>query len=207
MKITKYEQSCFLIEEGDTRILIDPGMLSTNRPVEEYGKLDVVIYTHLHPDHFDPNIFEKLAENNVPAYLNQTHYEANANRGNIVNDQDEFSIGHIKIRAIELPHCLMFDGTEGPQNTGYLFNDKFFDPGDGKELAGVTVEILALPIAGPDISMRDSFSFANQVGAKIAIPIHYETLGAKPDVFKSFTERFNQPYEVKVLNIGESIEF
>jgi len=106
--------------------------------------------------------------------------------------------------AIELPHCLMWDGSAGPQNTGYLINERFFHPGDGKELAGLSVEILACPITGPDVSLKDAFSFIKQLSAKKAIPIHYDFIGTKPEVFAGLADTTG--YDVHVLHIGEKLE-
>jgi L-ascorbate metabolism protein UlaG (beta-lactamase superfamily) len=97
-------------------------------------------------------------------------------------------------------------GLSGPQNTGYLFNKKFFDPGDGVELKGLRVDNLALPIIGPDISMKDAFEFAVKLHSKLTIPVHYDKLGANPEVYADFTKRLSLPFEMKVLNHNESVE-
>lgn len=206
MKITKFEQSCLLVGVGDVRILIDPGNLSTNRPVSEYGKLDCVLYTHLHADHFDQKTFDEFIGAGVPTYLNQALFDTNGGKGNIVADQDVFITGSVEVKAIELAHCLMPDGSEGPQNTGYLINNQLFHPGDGVDIDGLSADILALPITGPDVSMKDAFAFAKKLGAKTAIPIHYDTLGANADIYKTFAERFNMPFVLEILSVGDSLE-
>lgn len=68
------------------------------------------------------------------------------------------------------------------------------------------VPIIALPITGPDISMKDAFAFAQQVGAKIAVPIHYDKIGAYPHIYKAFAERFPFSFSIKVLEAGESLD-
>ena len=55
MKITRYYQSCLLVEEGSARILIDPSGAEAER-FDSFGKLDAVLYTHEHSDHFDPDL-------------------------------------------------------------------------------------------------------------------------------------------------------
>jgi L-ascorbate metabolism protein UlaG (beta-lactamase superfamily) len=126
--------------------------------------------------------------------------------GTVVENNQTFEVAGFKITAYELPHCLMADGSEGPQNTGYLVDDVFFDPGDGKELAGLQAESMALPISGPDISMFDAFSFAKQVGAKVAIPVHYTNFGADTATYKQFSEWIKAPFEIRPLADGESTE-
>ena len=77
---------------------------------------------------------------------------------------------------------------------------------NGKELDGLQVDNLAVPITGPDVSMRDAFDFAKQVSAKKIIPIHYDVMGAKPDFFIMLSTRFKMPFEIHALNHGESLE-
>jgi len=85
-------------------------------------------------------------------------------------------------------------------------NQKLFHPGDGTKLADLQVDNLAVPITGPDVSMRDAFDFAKQVSAKKIIPIHYDVMGAKPDFFIMLSTRFKMPFEIHALNHGESLE-
>lgn len=204
MKITRFVQSCLLIEDGGSRIVIDP---SGEEAGNDFGKLDAVLYTHEHGDHFDADLTKKFMGQGIPVYANASTTKQINGKPNIVKDGQEFEIGSFKIKVIELPHCLMPNGSEGPQNTGYLINEKLFDPGDGKELAGLQVDNLAVPITGPDVSMKDAFMFLKQVGAKIGIPVHYDKLGANPEVYKTFAGYFPElTFTLRPLAIGESFE-
>lgn len=205
MKVTRYFQSCLLVEDGGTRILIDPSGHEKDR-VGEFGHLDAVLYTHEHGDHFNSELAKIFVEQGIaPVYANASTAKLIEASKTEVSDGQEFEINGLKIKAIELPHCLMPDGSQGPQNTGYLINEKLFDPGDGLELEGLKAEILALPITGPDISMKDSFAFAKQLAAKNVIPIHYDVIGANPEVYSSFAQRFDAfGFKFRVLQVGES---
>jgi L-ascorbate metabolism protein UlaG (beta-lactamase superfamily) len=204
MKVTRYFQSCLLIEDGDTRILIDPSGQEASR-VGEFGKLDAVLYTHEHSDHFDPELAKKFVEEAVaPVYANASTAKLIEASKTVVENNQEFKVGGMAIKAIELPHCLFPDGSEGPQNTGYLINAKFFDPGDGKELDGLSVDALALPINGPDISLKDAYDFAMQVQAKQVVPVHYDYLGGNPDFIDMFLSK--KGVKTHALKVGESTE-
>lgn len=205
MKVTKYFQSCLLIEEGGARILIDPSGAEKER-VAEFRKLDAVLYTHEHGDHFDPDLAETFISSGVPVYANVSTSKQIKSDVNFVNDGLEFKVGDVSINAIELPHCLMPNGQPGPQNTGYLINGKLFHPGDGKDLAGLQVDNVALPITGPDISFYDAANFVKQLGAKNAIAIHYHTMGANTDTYQYFMKLFQLPFDLKVLEVGGQIE-
>lgn len=201
MKIIRYFQSCLLIEDGGTRILLDPS--GQEDGIDKFGKIDAVIFTHEHIDHFDADIAQQLADAGAQIYANAATAKQMKSQPNIVADSQEFTAGSLKVKAVEIPHCLMVDGSTSVQNTGYLINGRFFTPGDGVVGAeGVQAEILAVPITGPDISLKDAFSFIKQIAAKHVIPIHYDFIGTKPD----FLARSAKDFELKVLNGGESVE-
>jgi L-ascorbate metabolism protein UlaG (beta-lactamase superfamily) len=181
MKVTRYFQSCLLIEEGGVRILIDPS--GQDSDTEKFGKLDAVLYTHEHSDHFDKDMAREFLTGGVAVYANGSTAKHFNTPPTIAVDGQEFDIKGVKVKIIELPHCLMSDGREGPQNSGFLVNQKLFHPGDGIALDGLQVDNLAVPITGPDISFKDARDFAIQLKAKTVIPIHYDYIGTKPEVF------------------------
>jgi L-ascorbate metabolism protein UlaG (beta-lactamase superfamily) len=211
MKVTRYFQSCLLIEEGNARVLIDPSGQEKDR-LGDFGKLDAVIYTHEHSDHFDASMAKDFVEQGVaPVYANASTAKLIKASKTEVKNGKEYDINGLKVKAIDLPHCLMVDGSEGPQNTGYLINSRLFHSVDGVNLSGLSVEILAAPITGPDVSFKDAFTFGKQVSAKTFIPIHYDYLGAKPDVFAAFASGGGAkptyaPFSVKVVGNSETVE-
>lgn len=206
MKITRYPQSCLLLEHEGRRLVIDPGMpfMQAHQP-DELGPVEAVLITHEHFDHMDNEAVDFLLEKGATVVANASAAKVLGEREvRIVDDGEQFELAGFTLTARELPHCLMPDGSPGPQNTGYLVNGVLFHPGDGKELSDLTVDTLALPIQGPDISFHDSVNFAKQVSAKLVIPIHFDLMGANPQVFKHFVE--DMPFEVRVLGDGESLE-
>lgn len=204
MKATRYFQSCLLIEDKGARILIDPSGQEKDR-LSEFGKLDAVFYTHEHGDHFDAGMAQDFVEQGVaPVYANASTAKLIEASKTEVKDGQEYDINGLKVKAIELPHCLMVDGSTSVQNTGYLVDGKLFHPGDGAELEGLSVDTLAVPISGPDISLKDAYAFTVQVKAKQVIPIHYDFLGGNPDYLGSSLNK--KGVKVHGLTIGDSIE-
>jgi L-ascorbate metabolism protein UlaG (beta-lactamase superfamily) len=204
MKVTRYFQSCLLIENNGVRILIDPSGQEKER-LGDFGKLDAVFYTHEHGDHFDADMARDFVEQGIaPVYANASTAKLIEASKTVIEDGQEYDVKGLKIKAVELPHCLMVDGSQGPQNTGLLINGEFFHPGDGKELSGLKADTLAVPINGPDISLKDAYDFAVQVSARQVIPIHYDYLGGNPDFLGSSLSKKG----IKVLSssIGEPID-
>lgn len=202
MKVTRYFQSCLLIEDNGVRILIDP--CGQDKDVEKFGELNAVFYTHEHMDHFDADTAKQFAAAGTALYANASTAKQIDGRKTEVSDGQELEIKGLKVKAMELPHCLMVDGSTSVQNTGYLINGRLFHPGDGKELAGLKAEILAVPLNGPDISAHDAFVFGKQSGANQLIPIHYDFMGGNPDFFASTAEQHGM--KTHCLKQGQSVE-
>ena len=207
MKITKYPQSCLLLEKSNKRILIDPGnFVAEKYKAKDFLPLDGALITHRHADHADPDFIAELASAGVTIIANRDTTELLGETvSEIIDDGGELELGSFKVRAHELAHCLMPDGSEGPQNTGYVVDEIFFHSGDGVQTVGIEVEVSAIPITGPDISMKDVFAFANQIEVSKIIPVHYDKLGAKPEEYSAMAKRFKEPFEFIILRDGESI--
>jgi len=209
MKVTKYPQSCLIIEQDGKRIGIDPGSFVAEKyNAEDLLPLDAILVTHEHPDHANPELIKALAQNGkVPVIANQSTKNL---LGDVVTqvvvDSEEFEVAGIKIVARELPHCLLPDGSAGPQNTGYVIDGAFFDPGDGISLEGLHVGAAAVPIAGPDISSKDVFDFVKQLGCRTVIPVHYNYFLENPRLIAQLAPSVVPGVKIVVLDDGQSTE-
>lgn len=209
MKITKYPQSCLLIEHKGKRILIDPGSFVAEKySAADLGPVDVVLLTHEHADHVNPNLIkEVIGDSSAEIIANQsTSSLLDGFNVHIVKDGEAFTAAGIKISAHELPHVPMIDGSAGPQNTGYLIDGNFFHPGDGVKISNVQAQSAGIPIAGPDLSYRDAFDFIKQLGCKTAIPIHYDYFLGDPAQFAQLGSSILPETKIIVLDNGQSAE-
>jgi L-ascorbate metabolism protein UlaG (beta-lactamase superfamily) len=207
MKVTKFPQSCILIEKDNQNIVIDPGVhFLQHHNIEDLKEVKAVLYTHQHPDHYDPKVADAMKAQGVPLYANEDTASLIGEGCTVVKDNQKFSVAGFDVTARELPHCLLPNNGPGPQNTGYVIDGAFFHPGDGYELAGLQVDNMALPITGPDISMLDAMNFADQLQAKVVIPIHYTAIPADPDVFAQFAGYGGRTFDIRVLANGESTD-
>ncbi len=202
MKLTKYPQSCLVLEKDGARIVIDPGNRAMNAyALDDFGDLQAVLYTHRHPDHFDERQIDELLERGVQLYANADVCDLiGSENATQLADGQTVDIAGFQITPRDLPHVPLVDGSPGPPNTGYIIDGFLFHPGDGIELRGLRVDALAVPIAGPSISFRDAYRFLESVGAKTALPIHYDTFIADPTRFADFCDIA----EVVILDHGES---
>ena len=209
MKVTKYPQSCLIIEQEGKRIVIDPGALVSGKfSARELLPLDAILITHEHEDHADPELIRELVgDSDTPVVANQSTRNLLGDLvTQVVTDNEEFEVAGMKVVARELPHCLMVDGSAGPQNTGYVVDDVFFHAGDGIKLDNLQVQSAAIPIAGPDISARDVFNFIKQLHCLTVVPIHYDYFLENPNLLAGIGESTLQDVKFVVLDDGQSAE-
>lgn len=211
MKIKKYPQSHLVITGSSTKIIIDPGSITfaAGFKPEEFQGADAYLITHQHQDHMDPNNIKGIVGRvqgivygnaDVVAKLKSLGVEAQETK-----DKQKFTVGEFEITPIDLPHCKMQDDSDGPPNTGFLINNIFFHPGDGDQSpVGLSSHNLALPIAGPTITMDKALQFAKDLQAKMVIPIHFDYFKADPNEFKNMAAPFD--IEVRSLSPGEETE-
>lgn len=203
MQLTKYPQSCVVIEASGARLLVDPGSFAADAyPAAAFGRVDAVLWTHRHPDHFDPRLIEPFAEQGA-------QFVANADVASLLFDHEVTRVGDgqaievagVPVVAHDLPHVTMVDGSPGPPNTGFVFDGRLLHPGDAVETS-LAVTDLALPIAGPSVSFRRSYQMVESTGARTVVPIHYDSFIADPAFFAQFCDIAR----VVPLAAGESLE-
>ena len=214
MKITKYPQSCLMVETNNKKILIDAGGLKYQDKFLEYWKnVDLVLITHKHGDHIKIDVLKEL---NKPIYSTQevqnTYPEIEFN---IVKENDVLQFDNTKVEVVKAIHGdnpNLKDGKEVFENVGYIIDagscrlyitsDTICFKNDYK------ADVVALPITAHGLTMSsyEASLFANELGAKLVLPIHMDNDTYPTDIeyMKVNFERFKINY--KVLEIEETIE-
>jgi L-ascorbate metabolism protein UlaG (beta-lactamase superfamily) len=166
MKITKYEHACFVIEQSDQKLVVDPGGWSPSFPTDLTNVVAVVI-THVHGDHLDPTKIARLVAANPeltiygPAEALDTIDYARK-----VTDApgQEATVGNFKLSFVGTGHHAVIDSSvPGFQNVGVIINDGFYVPGDSFDLPGRPVELTAVPASGPWVKISDAMDFIRAV--------------------------------------------
>lgn len=206
MQVTKYPQSHLVVSNGTNTLVIDPGMITFAQGFkpEEFNQADAFLITHSHPDHIDPKTIKDVVKDK-PVFGNAdvvSQLQPLGISATEVKNREKFTVAGFEVKPVDLPHCKMQDGTDGPPNTGFLIDSVLFHPGDGFELENFTASNVALPIAGPTITLDGAAKFAQSLQAKIVIPIHYDYFKADPEEFKQKVSQLG--IEVRPLKPGES---
>lgn len=216
MKITKFPQSCLLIETKHKKILVDPGNLKYK---EEYfniwNNVDIILITHKHPDHCNTEILENLNKD-IIIYSTKEVSDANTNLNiNIVKENDIIELDNVAIEVVHAIHGyqpLLKGAKEIHENVGYIIDD-------GKNRLYTTsdticfrndykADILCIPVTGHGLTMSafEASLYAKEIGAVLTIPIHMDNPAFPPD-FDYIREMFEK-YEVdyEILENDETIE-
>lgn len=214
MKITKYPQSCLMIETNNKKVLIDAGSLKYQEKfLTEWQKADVIFITHKHGDHIKSDALKDI---NIPIYSTkevQDNYPEI--KFNIVKENDILDFDNLKVEVVKAIHGynpLLKNGGQVFENVGYIIDD-------GKTRLYVTsdticfnndykADVVALPVTGYGLTMTafEASLFAKELGAKLVLPIHMDNEKYPTDInyMKENFTKFDINY--KVLEIEETIE-
>lgn len=197
MKLTKFEQSGFILEtENGFRLAFDIG---NKTPVEKLAdtRVDAMLVSHIHGDHFSLDQIKMLQPKDL--YLNQECIDALGeevldSKINQVRIWDTISVGGIEVKFFNVDHgpnvtsplaenfgfLIKVDG-----QTVYFAGDMFYP--SGIEVSNLEVDYALLPVGtfytfGP----QEAFDFAKQF-KKIGriVSMHYEK---EPETRNQFIE-------------------
>lgn len=170
MRITKLGHSCVLVETPDRVGIFDPGVWAERDLIDAVARVDRIIYTHEHPDHFDIEILKSLL-----ARFPEAHVVCNKS----VQQKIEEAGVHATIR--EETQCtrkfasthekLPVPGMEAPSENGYHFKDIFTSPGDSHSFTE-TKRVLAMPFIAPWGKTGDAIDKVLELKPEYVLPVH-----------------------------------
>jgi len=201
MKLTRLNHSGLLFDNGRVKILVDPffsdnlsGKNVKNELPDSIRNLsvDVLLITHEHPDHLDPEALERiLSEDRAPvlvmaperAYQKLLGY-GGAHNYVMMNPHSVWSEQGITFYAVHAEHTdrsavgfIIDDG----EKTYYISGDTVYNYDvidEVLELVEDGVDYAFLPISGryTNMNAKDAADFAFEIDAKCAVPVHYGML-------------------------------
>jgi L-ascorbate metabolism protein UlaG (beta-lactamase superfamily) len=197
MRITKFGHACLLVEEAQTRFLIDPGTMS--KGFEQLKDITAILVTHDHGDHVDPKAVTALLKLNPEAkvYADKGGVAVLAEEG--IETQaaaagDDFEVNGVRVQVAGEFHAPIHRDLPAMSNVGYLIAGRLFYPGDALTVPPFPVEILALPTGGPWMKTEEGIDYLTEIKPKVAIPVH-DALYARPGMF-------NRMYEQTATKLG-----
>ena len=202
MKVTWLTQAGLLFENGNITVMVDPYFSDSVGAVnpEKHRRVpadesyldktpDVILITHEHLDHLDPETIEKIlgkAEKPITFLAPQNAYQKLLKYGGMhnyvmLNPHSVWSERGITFYAVHAEHSdrtavgfILDDGEKTYYVSGdTLYNYDVID--EVLELVEDGVDYAFLPINGKGNNMnaKDAADFAYEIDAKCAIPVHY----------------------------------
>ncbi len=217
MKITKFPQSCLLIETKGKKILVDPGNLKYK---EEYFKIwnevDIILITHKHHDHCYAEVLEKVDKKIKIYSSNEVKNAYPALDINIVKEEDTINLENgITIEVVHAEHGYippMKTGAKVIENIGYIIDDKetrVYITSDTICFQNeYKCDILCVPVSDYGVVMGafEAALFAKEANAKLVVPLHADS--PKYPVNFDFVKKMFEENEVEyeILENEENIE-
>ena len=199
MFVTWLGQAGLLFDNGKTKILIDPYLSNSVEKVEPrnfrripvneelFGIFpDVMIFTHDHPDHYDPETAPRFLEKTdkkmtvlSPASVWKKARLCGGGHNYVLFDRGvEWTEQNIRFRAVMASHSdtyaigvVIEDLCQG--KTYYVTGDTLYNREILAELPE-NIDIVFLPIngVGNNMNATDAVRFFKDCGAKSAVPYH-----------------------------------
>ena len=175
MKIKKLGHCCFVAEPKEgLKIMTDPGSFSSLQNKEK--DINIILITHEHTDHLHIDSLREVLDNNQNALvITNTSVGKVLDQSNIkykiVEEGEKFEIEGINIIAFGSTHAEIYNDFGKVQNTGYMIDNLCY-AGDSFSYPDKNVDILALPVAGPWMKMKDAIEYAKNIRPRVCFPVH-----------------------------------
>lgn len=219
MRVTHLGHACLLIESGDTRVLIDPGVFSR---FEGVTGLDAIVVTHQHADHVDAERLLALLEANPDADL---HVEPSvpdttlqgspaAARCRTMSSGRSLQVGDgLTLEPVGDRHAVINEALPRIGNLGVVVRvdggSTLFHPGDAYDAQPGRVDVLALPLNAPWCASKETVAFVQRIAPRVVVPIHDGLLNeVGRGMYLSQVQRFGPDgLELRDLSGGEPARF
>lgn len=164
-----------LVEEGNARILFDPGSYSSGQ--DELRGIDAILITHEHQDHVALDSLKKVLANNPDAkiFTNSAVGKMLADAGiasTTLEDGGEAEVKGVSLKGFGKDHAVIHESLPVAHNVGYFVAEKLFYPGDALLVPPWQVDMLALPAAAPWMRVGEAIDYARKIKARISFPVH-----------------------------------
>jgi L-ascorbate metabolism protein UlaG (beta-lactamase superfamily) len=178
-ELTVWGHAGVRLEREGGRLALDPGAFTDQRILAE---VSAVLVTHEHADHVQPEVLARAmaAAPELHVWAPRPVTEAleaagaSAERVRAAFPGDEFEAAGFRVQVLGGEHAVIHPNLPRVANLAYLIEGSVLHPGDSfPELpAGVSVDVLALPVSAPWMKIAEAVDFAAAVSPRVVVPIH-----------------------------------
>jgi L-ascorbate metabolism protein UlaG (beta-lactamase superfamily) len=175
MRLTKFTHACVRLEDGERRLLVDPGEWSEP---EVLDGVRAVLVTHEHADHLDKARLRaaRAADPQLTVWASAGAAAALGDVDGVVTvaPGDRITAGGFEVQVVGGTHAEIYEGLPGCDNVGYVVGGSggVYHPGDALHVPAVEVATLLVPAAAPWLKLAEAIDFIRAVAPARAHPIH-----------------------------------
>ena len=203
VEISWLGHATFMIKGGGKVIYFDPFVLPENPE-----KADLILITHDHYDHCDPEKVEKLKKPDTVIITTPKAAEKLSGNVKTMREGDEIIEKGIKIKAVP---AYNIGKSFHPRGLGLGFiieirDKKIYHAGDTDlipEMSNIKTDVALLPIGGTyTMNEEEAAKAALTIKPRLVIPMHYNYIdgtSADPNHFKQIVQSSNPEIRVEIL--------
>lgn len=210
MQLTKHAHACVTLSEGDSDLLIDPGVFSADA-ADLVAATDTVLITHEHFDHVNEEVIGAAldARDDLTVYGPAAvvdRWSGGKGRVVAVGQGDRFTAAGLEVAVFGELHASIHRDIPQVANVGYLIGG-VYHPGDAYHVPPTQVTTLLVPTSGPWTKLGEAADYIRAVHPERAVQIHELLLS---DVGQQTTARFLSPemlteVPLTIVPVGDSI--
>lgn len=201
-RFTWFKQSAFRWQDGGLVVYIDPWGVTGDVPA------DVVLITHAHFDHFQPEEIERVRKVGTKIVAPADVAEEISGDVTAVAPGDSLEVAGVKVQAVPAYNIAPDRLDKHPKANGWvgyvleLGGSTCYHAGDTDhlpELESVRTDIAFVPIGGTyTMDAREAGGLVRAMSPQIAVPMHFGFVVGSPSVAETF-RRAAAPVPVEVL--------
>lgn len=216
MKIQWLGQSGYILSDGETEICIDPYLSDSVYKKEGRKRMipcpilphelkaDVIICTHNHLDHLDPDTISNLNIEGktffAPADCMEQLEKLGVQNKVIFNCGSKARVGRFEIEAVFADHTVPAIGVVVRQEGKVLYfsGDTFYNK-KLEELKDYAIDYMFICINGKlgNMNVEEAITLTNIIKPKIGIPNHYGMFESNTEDPKKYTSKVSNSFEME----------
>jgi L-ascorbate metabolism protein UlaG (beta-lactamase superfamily) len=180
MRITKFRHACVTIQTEKSKLVIDPGVFSTD--FQASADIRAVVITHVHRDHCDPKHLEAIIKAAPQTQFFGTQEVAEAVPQiafTAITGGQTATVDDIVLAFYGGEHAIIHQDMPRNQNIGVMVNERFYYPGDSFVAPDAPITILALPVSAPWLKISETMDFLNTVRPQQCFATHNAILSSE----------------------------
>jgi len=212
-RFTWFKQSAYLYRGDGLTLYIDPWGVTTPDPA------DVIVITHAHFDHFEPEDIEKIRKPDTKFFAPRDVAKELSGDVTAVREGDTFEANGIQgtvVPAYNIVEARLDSHPKANGWVGYVLkvaDATYYHAGDTDhlpELSAIRASVAFLPVSGDPYTMSpaEAGALARDIGPELAVPMHYgfvEQAGTESNAERFAKEA--EPIKVEILKPENPFDF